>query len=300
MQHFPCDDLKFVYSAQHEPIGWVSAGETFMVSTEDCFSGLYRQPDGYTEDNIAWVNENLNGVTGPIGVDGARPDQVVALRIDDIKVTTPGSFVLSRFSYPSPQDWWHEEIGCTTFPIEHDELVFNDTVRIPVKPLIGCLATAPAREVVPSVREGPYGGNLDCNEITTGATVILPVAVPGGFLYFGDCKARMGDGEVVICPEVGTLITATATLRPAPARMYGPRIETSEALMTLASERTLDEACRTAFKYMLWWIEDEYGLERQEAALLMGMVAHTGICQVSNPLMTAKCTMPRSFLPPGD
>jgi len=297
MQHFPCDDLKYEYSARHEPIGWVSNGETFQVSTEDCFSGRFRHPDDYTPENVAWVNEHLNGLTGPIGVRGASPGQVVALRIESITVTTPGCVVLSRFSYPSPQDWWHEEVGCSTFPIDQNEIVFSDALRVPVRPLIGCLATAPARAVVPSTHEGSYGGNLDCNEMAAGATVILPVAIPGALLYLGDCKARMGDGEVVICPEAGTLITATANLRPAPARMHGPRVETSDALITVASERTLEDACRAAFKYMLWWIEDDYGLEHQEAALLMGMVAHTGICQVSNPLMTAKCVMPRSFLP---
>jgi len=297
VQQFASDDLKYVYSALHEPSGWVRAGETFQVSTEDCFTGRFRHPDGYTPENVAWINENLNGVTGPIAVAGAQPGQVVAVRIDALEVTTPGSVVLSRFSYPSPDDWWLEEVGCKSYPIERNEVVFSDALRIPVRPLIGCLATAPAREVVLSKREGAYGGNLDCNEMTAGATVILPVAVPGAFLYFGDCKARMADGEVVDCPEVGTLITATVDLRPAPARMHGPRIETTETLLTLASARTLEDACRTAFKYMLWWIEDEYKLERQDAAMLMGMVAHSGICQVSNPLLTAKCTMPRSFLP---
>src|SRR5579871_1901723 len=66
MQHFPCDDLKFEYSAQHEPIGWVSDGETFQVSTADCFSGRFRHPDDYTPENVAWVNDHLNGLTGPI------------------------------------------------------------------------------------------------------------------------------------------------------------------------------------------------------------------------------------------
>jgi amidase len=162
--------------------------------------------------------------------------------------------------------------------------------------LIGCIATAPKREVTLSRCEGPYGGNLDCNEITAGATVILPVTVPGAYLYFGDCKARMADGEVVACPEVGTLITADVALRPGPARMHCPRVETADSLITLVSARTLEDACRNAFKYMLWWVVDDYGLEQEDAAMLMGMVAHTGICQVSNPLLTAKCIMPRMYL----
>jgi amidase len=297
VRHFDCDDLKYVYSAAHEPIGSVSAGETFQVSTEDCFTRRFRAPEGYTPENIAWVNEHLNGVTGPIVVEGAQPGQVVAVRIEALTVTTPGSVVLSRYSYPSPYDWWSEETSCKSYPVENDEIVFSETMRIPVRPLIGCIATAPKHETPYSKAEGDYGGNLDCNEMTAGATVILPVAVPGAYLYFGDSKARMGDGELVNCPEVGSLITASVELRPAPARIHGPRVETGDSLITVASARTLEEACRAAFKYMLWWVVDEYGIAHVDAAMLMGMVAHCGICQVSNPLLTAKCTMPRSFLP---
>ena len=297
MQQFACTDLKYVYSASHQPIGSVKPGETFQVQTEDCFTALFRTPNGYTPENIAFVDEHLNGVTGPIYVEGARPGQVVAVRIDDLQVTTPGSLVLSRFSYPSPKDWWLEETSCTTFPVVDGMIHVSDTLQIPVRPLIGCIATAPKDHVPKSTYEGEYGGNLDCNEMTAGATIILPVTIQGALLYFGDCKARMADGEVVISPEAGALITASVELRPGPARMRGPRVENAESLITIASATTLEEACRMAFKYMLWWLEDEYHLEHVQAALLMGMVAHTGICQVSNPLMTAKCIMPRAFLP---
>jgi acetamidase/formamidase len=297
VQQFACDDLKYIYSASHQPIGTVKPGETFRLSTEDCFTALFRHSDGYTPENIAFVNENLNGVTGPIFVEGARPGQVLAVHIEDLRVTTPGSVVLSRFSYPSPQDWWLEETSCTAYPVLDGMIHLSDSIHVPVRPLIGCIATAPKLESPYSKCEGEYGGNLDCNEMTAGATIILPVAVEGALLYFGDCKARMGDGEVVVCPEVGTLITATVELRPAPTRMHGPRVENADSLITLASTRTLDDACRMAFKYMLWWLEDEYHMEHVQAALLMGMVAHAGICQVSNPLMTAKCIMPRTFLP---
>src|SRR5260370_4200189 len=95
LRHFDCDDLKYVYSAAHDPIGAVTVGETFQVSTEDCFTRRFREPEGYTPENIAWVDENLNGVTGPIVVEDARPGQVVAVRINALKVTTPGSVLLS-------------------------------------------------------------------------------------------------------------------------------------------------------------------------------------------------------------
>ena len=53
-----------------------------------------------------------------------------------------------------------------------------DDWLVPVDPLIGCLATEPGRETILSRREGDYGGNIDCGEITGGATVILPVDRP--------------------------------------------------------------------------------------------------------------------------
>ena len=37
---------------------------------------------------------------------------------------------------------------------------------------------------------------MDFNEIVEGATVYLPVNVPGAFLYVGDGHATQGDGEL--------------------------------------------------------------------------------------------------------
>ena len=76
--------------------------------------------------------------------------------------------------------------------------------------------------------QGRYGGNLDCRELRAGATIVLPVAHDGGGLYFGDCKALMGDGEIVGPPEVGALVTASAEPRERPASLEWPRIETDE------------------------------------------------------------------------
>lgn len=43
---------------------------------------------------------------------------------------------------------------------------------------------------------GRWGGNMDFNEIVEGATVYLPVNVPGALLYVGDGHAAQGDGEL--------------------------------------------------------------------------------------------------------
>lgn len=297
MQTFSPDDLKYTYSPAHEPIGMVAPGETFAVITEDCFTRRYETSDGFTPESAAWVEENLDGVTGPIAVSGAEPRQAVAVAIEELEATTPGAVVVSRCEAHSPADWWHEEDHVVNLNVDEGLISLEDNWFVPARPLIGCLATQPSRETVLSRREGDYCGNVDCGEITAGATVILPVEVPGAGLYFGDCKAAMGDGEVVAAPEIGARIVASARPLARPRSMGTPRVITSRTLTTIASDISLADACRTAFKELKLWLEDEWQLTSDQAALVMGIGAHCRIGQISNQLHTGKCSIDRWLLP---
>ncbi|MHB1090101.1 MAG: acetamidase/formamidase family protein, partial [Ilumatobacteraceae bacterium] len=176
-------------------------------------------------------------------------------------------------------------------------LRFSDKINIPINPIIGCIATAPARETVLSKMQGQYGGNMDCNEVSVGATILLPVSVPGAYIYFGDAKAVMGDGEIVQAPEVSTRITASVEIRQRPINMDWPRIETMGSLITVVSDRSLENAVGIAFAQLLDWVVTDYKMERERAALLLAMVSQTGICQTANSLPTGRCLVSRAFLP---
>jgi amidase len=296
MQTFEPSELKYTYSPEHEPIGTVAPGEKFEVITRDCFTGRYDDPANFDAETAAWVDEHLNGVTGPIAVDGAVAGEALELAIESVQVNTPGHVVVSRCEALSPADWWHEEDHVVNLAVDDERIVLADDWAVPVAPLIGCLATAPARETILSRHEGSYLGNVDCREIGAGATVILPVAVPGAGLYFGDCKAAMGDGEVVCAPEVGARIVASARPRERPASMGAPRVITDERLTTIVSGISLADAARAAFGELKLWLEDEWRLSPEQAAIIMGIGAHCAIGQVSNPLHTAKCSIARSLL----
>jgi acetamidase/formamidase len=296
-KEFGPGDLKYLYSPDHVPIGSVAADEQFVVETADCFTGRFREPGGFNEEAIAWVDQNLNGVTGPIFVESAVPGGAVEVTIEEITFTTPGIVVVSRCEAFSPADWWHEEDHVVTLTLTDDQILLRDGWAIPAKPLIGCLATAPARETVFSRHEGRHGGNLDCGEVTVGAKVTLPVEVEGAFLYFGDCKAAMGDGEVTAAPEVGTRIVASARPVARPTSMGSPRVRSSTHITTLVSAPSLTDACREAFRQLKLWLQDEWRLSSDEAAVLMGIGAHCGVGQVSNLLHTGKCSLALSLLP---
>jgi amidase len=296
VQRFAADDLKNAYSAYHQPYGRVRNGETFQIETADCFGGRFRDPATVGPADFDWVEKNLDVVTGPIHVEGARPGDIVAITIEQIQITTPGTFVVREWSQASPDDWWLDHKTSRALTIEDDCVVVGAGLRVPIRPIIGCLATAPADETILSRYQGEYGGNQDCVDMTTGATVLLPVNIDGGLIYFGDCKARMADGEIVDAPEIGTLITATVSVRPRPAAMRWPRVETASSLVTVVSDISLADASRQAFRELMLWIEADYQIERPDLVAVMGMLADTAICQVSNRLHTARCSISRDAL----
>jgi amidase len=299
VQRFHARDAKYDYSKDHEPIGTVRAGERFEVECVEGFSGYFRTPSDFTPETYAKAEAHKWAVTGPVFVEGARAGGAVAITIHAIEIVTPGVVVFGGYdAHTDPLEWWDDETGCDLYPVERGALRFDGRTSIPVRPLVGCLAVAPDEGTVHAKLQGRYGGNLDSRDICAGATVVLPVAHGGAALYFGDCKALMGDGEIVGPPEVGAVVTASAEPRDRPESLRWPRVETASKLMTLVSGQPLEWSAREAFKELLGWVTEDFELDRTKAALLLAMIAHAGICQISNTEYTASCTVPRDVLQP--
>ena len=298
MQRFSAGDAKYTYSPDHASIGTVGAGERFQVESVEGWSEYFRAPSDFTPERHAEAEAHKWAVTGPISVDGAKRGGAVAVTIHEVEVVTPGVVVYGAYTATNPLDWWEDETACELFPMQDGVLRFDDRTTLPTRPLIGCLAVAPEEGEVHAMLQGRYGGNLDCRELRAGATLVLSVAHDGAGLYFGDCKALMGDGEIVAPPEVGALVTASAEPRERPASLEWPRIETNDSLTTLVSGTPLEWSARHAFRELLNWVVEEYDLSRPKAALLLAMVANARIAQISNTDYTAYCTMPREALQP--
>jgi amidase len=298
VQRFSAGDAKYTYSPDHASIGTVEAGERFEVESVEGWSEYFRAPSDFTPERHAEAEAHKWAVTGPISVAGAKRGGAVAVTIHEIEVVTPGVVVYGAYTATNPLEWWEDETACELFPMQDGVLRFDDRTTLPTRPLIGCLAVAPEEGEVHAMLQGRYGGNLDCRELRAGATLVLSVAHDGARLYFGDCKALMGDGEIVAPPEVGALVTASAEPRERPASLEWPRIETNDSLTTLVSGTPLEWSARQAFRELLNWVVEEYDLSRPKAALLLAMVANARIAQISNTDYTAYCTMPREALQP--
>ena len=299
MRRFPERDAKYEYSHEHAPIGSVEAGERFEVESVEGYSGYFREPSDFTPETYAQAEAHKWAVTGPISVEGTRAGGAVAVTIHHVEIVTPGVVVYGAYEPDAePLEWWDDAQACALYPVENGAIRFDERTSLPVRPMIGCLAVAPEDGPIQAGLQGRYGGNHDSRHICAGATVVLPVAQDGAGLYFGDCKALMGDGEIASPPEVGAVITASAEPRERPESQRWPRVETPASLMTIVSGRPLESSARQAFNELLGWVTEAYDLERPKAALLLAMVAHAGICQVSNEDYTAYCAVPREALAP--
>jgi acetamidase/formamidase len=149
-----------------------------------------------------------------------------------------------------------------------------------------------------TVDNGPHGGNLDVQEITTGNSVLLRVNKEGAHLFLGDCHAIQGDGECngMGAIEIAARLTVKVSLAKAPPRLNHPRIETSTHICTLGCARPLEDAMRLAFEEMVYWLEDDWKIPAPEGYMLLGQIAEARCTQVVNPKYTYICKVDKGII----
>jgi acetamidase/formamidase len=107
---------------------------------------------------------------------------------------------------------------------------------------------------------------MDISEITTGATIYLPVRVDGALLHLGDAHAIQGDGEVSgAAVEMPAKVRLQIDLLRADQPIAWPRLENRDMLFAIASMQTgrdMQDTIRLAFMELLLWLEKDYSLDR--------------------------------------
>jgi acetamidase/formamidase len=149
--------------------------------------------------------------------------------------------------------------------------------------MLGCIATAPGPEQAPpgTGDSGRYGGNMDFNEITEGATVYLPVSNPGALLYLGDAHAAQGDGELN-GNALETSMDVKFTVDVISDRwLPAPRVETATSIIAMGLG-SLDDAFREATSNMAQWLADDYKLTPPEVAEFLGTAAHYNVSEAAD------------------
>jgi acetamidase/formamidase len=102
-------------------------------------------------------------VTGPIEVKGAKAGDMLKVTIHKVAVEGIGTTALWPGVGIFP-DWCRQkEFGIKNHNVlVKDGIVhWSDKVKLPVKPMIGCIATAPVNGGLMTVDCDKVGGNLD-------------------------------------------------------------------------------------------------------------------------------------------
>jgi amidase len=291
MQKLTRNQIVYSLDKNHPPALTVDPGATILLETYDARSGTIRSAADLLDHPHPL---GANPATGPIFVRGAAPGDTLVVEILDITLADEGYLAVKAGTGLLAQR--AERFVTRMIPIRHGEAVFADHIRFPVRPMIGVIGTAPAGAGVATGDAGPHGGNMDNRYITTGATVYLPVHVPGALLGIGDVHASMGDAEITM---VGLEICADVTIRVDLQKGVActrPWLATADDWVTTGDDLDPAQACRIAAEEMVSLLERNLGVNFDEAYMLLSARGDVQICQMCGPgefFTTARAVFPK-------
>lgn len=279
------------FAADATPVTTVDSGSDIVVETYDCFKNVLQTP----LKGVYAKYDELNPATGPIAVAGAEPGDTIKVTVKKFELDPVGTF------YVTPTDFLK---NCATEPevkrinVQDGRVHLDEKRSFPVKPMIGVIGVSPAEGAVSTVRPGTHGGNLDCKEITEGASVYLPVGVAGGNLALGDFHALMGDGELAACGvEIGGRVQLHVELIKG-VSVQTPVVEDEQAFYVLSSAKGLDEACEHAVVASVAFLQPRMpDVPANDIVMMVGLLADMRVSQMVNPLRTAKVVLPKTAFP---
>ena len=274
---------------RHPVLEKLKPGDTVITKTLDS--------SGRDESGKA-VASPSNPLTGPFFIEGAAPGDAIAVTFRRIRLNRNwgwsgyrlGLFALAPGSietlYPNRyKEGAAFEGRSNVVPWDLDLQKGTVRLREPVskahrmefaaRPMLGCVGVAAVGDFGPSSGiSGPYGGNMDYNELIEGATVILPVFHEGALLFIGDGHALQADGEPTGTGiETSMDVEFTVELRKK-AGISNPRLENTDWIVSIGSQpefaSPLDRALQIATSDMADWLSRGYGMEPWAAHLLVG------------------------------
>ncbi len=266
---------KYVYelNAGCPPAYEIDLGETVIVEAWDAFTGRYTVRKDEDDDET-----RANAATGPIYIRGLEPDDIAAIEIINVK--------------PVGQGILRSASGWRLIDIDDGAAAYSEELSLPLKPMIGVMGIAPAEGILDGKTPRDCGGNMDTNDVCAGSTLCLTVEVPGGLLVMGDVHAYMGEGE---SNGMGIEVAADITLKVHKwdeNLSSRPFIVREDALISIASEDTLDRAAWKAVEEMRKMVMLALDVDADEARLLVGVLGNVRVSQIVNPRMTARVEMP--------
>jgi acetamidase/formamidase len=251
-----------------------------------------------------------NPLTGPFFVEGAMPGDTLVVRLNRVRVNRDwaqsGTSIVSNAvsadytaNVKRAQNFsgrWRLDKASGTATLDAPTEALRN-FRVPLDPMLGCVAVAPPRQEVISTRDsGAFGGNMDYNRIREGTTVYLPVNHPGALLLIGDGHAAQGDGELT-GDALETSMDFEFTVDLIRGRSAGaPYAEDAEYWMMIGIGGSLDEALRRATTGAARYLETEHGLNSTEAAVVLGFAMQYNVADLVGTQVSVVAKLPKTTI----
>ncbi len=298
---FPPSEFQRYYSASIAPVLRVFPGDTVRTSTVD---------SGGTDANRERRSPGGNPVTGPFYIEGALPGDTLVVKLNKIRLNrdtahsgnringrtvTPAFVAAAKYSDAFDSEWTLDRQKGVALLAHPTERMKN--YKVPILPMLGCLATAPAGDLSYRATDlGPFGGNMDYNQMIEGAILYLPVFQPGALFSLGDGHAAMGDGELT-----GGALETSLDVEFSVDLMKGtatanPRLENAEFLMSMGIAGSIPESIQAATAQLGTWLKATYRLNDNELALVLGTALKYDITEMVDSQYNVVAKVPKSAL----
>jgi len=289
MQRLTRDHKIYLLDPEIPPAISIESGEEMIVETWDAFEG--------TRDALEFQSRtNIGPAIGPIDVTGAEPGD--ALKIEFLSVT-PKAHENAAHMMMAGRGFLNADYPdghCTPLTIDGNDVIFPGGLRIPMRPSMGFVATTPTYRQSTASDSGPYGGDIDMQELVAGSTLWLPVFVPGGMLAMGDCHALACDGAVAGTAAECASDTHIRVTVQRNAELTAPRALTPTSFATLAYGPDLGAAMRQAVRYMVDFLVQEHDMDPLDAYTLLSLAADIRLSRTFREVSSVKLLLARSVL----
>lgn len=236
-------------------------------------------------------------LTGPIYVEGAEPGDVLSVHINRI---VPRAYA-TNFNLPGlfgefPKEFPDGQIRFFYLDLERKTMEFAPGIQIPLRPFPGTTGVARAEPGrYSSVPPGRFAGNLDIRELTEGATLYIPVFVPGALLWSGDSHAGQGNGEINLCAIETAFKELNITVDVIKGRsIEWPRIETPTDWITVGYDQDLNKALDILREQTKRFIMDRDNASEADAEQTMLAGWNCPISEVVNVVKGTYCMLPKA------
>ncbi|MEX0763028.1 MAG: acetamidase/formamidase family protein [Dehalococcoidia bacterium] len=301
------------FSRSYPVLARIEPGDTVITRALD---------SGGQDLNGEHLSEPGNPLTGPFNIEGAEPGDSISVHLSRLTLNRNWGYTSYRLGLVALTPEHVENLYSSHYQIDlvrknranllpWDIDLEQNTVRprkpesdipalqFPAQPMLGCIGVAPAGDFAPtSGPSGPYGGNIDYNQIRQGSTVHLPVYQPGALLYVGDGHALQADGEPLGTGiETSMDVEFSVTLHKG-RELTGPRVETDTHIISIGSQpefsSALNRGLQMATSDMVSWLVIGYSMEEWAAHMLIGMVGAYDVVTVAGSMALR---IPKANLP---